>query len=80
MAKIDIVPDWNERIAKSSRALTRKAAFDLIRRVAGEGHNQLVDDVFTSLDGRFLFASRPSFADVVAIDLETREIAWRTPG
>jgi YVTN family beta-propeller protein len=44
----------------------------------GEGHDQYVDDMFTSHDGRFLYVSRPSFADVVAIDLRTREIAWRT--
>jgi hypothetical protein len=41
----------------------------LIRRLAGEGHDQLVDDVFTSRDGRYLYASRPSYRDVVAIDL-----------
>ena len=32
-----------------------------------------------SSDGRYLFASRPSFADVIAIDLATRQTAWRTP-
>jgi DNA-binding beta-propeller fold protein YncE len=37
-----------------------------------------VDDAFTSHDGRFLYVSRPSLADVVAIDLSTRKIAWRT--
>ncbi len=79
LAKIDIVPDWSVRIAEMKSSVTREAAFNLIRRVAGEGNNQLVDDVFTSVDGRYLFASRPSFADVVAIDLETRQVAWRTP-
>ena len=78
VAVIDVVPDWDARIKEIKSSLTRKAAFDLIRQVAGEGNNQLVDDVFTSRDGRFLFASRPSFADVVAIDLDTRQIAWRT--
>lgn len=28
-------------------------------------------------DGRFLYVSRPSFADVVAFDLSTRQIVWR---
>jgi hypothetical protein len=79
LALIDVVPDWDQRIAEIKTNLARKAAFDLIRQVAGEGHNQLVDDVFTSPDGRLLFASRPSFADVVAIDLGTRAIAWRRP-
>ena len=32
-----------------------------------------------SKDGRYLFVSRPSFADVVSIDLGTRQLAWRTP-
>jgi DNA-binding beta-propeller fold protein YncE len=79
LALVDVVPDWDQRITEIKASATRKVAFDLIRRVAGEGHNQLVDDVFTSHDGRFLFASRPSFADVVAINLETRAIAWRRP-
>jgi YVTN family beta-propeller protein len=79
LASIDIVPDWEERIAEIKASLTRSVPFKLIRRLAGEGNNQLVDDLFTSKDGRYLFASRPSFADVVSIDLETRQIAWRAP-
>jgi DNA-binding beta-propeller fold protein YncE len=79
LASIDVVPDWDERIQEIKSSLRRKVGFTAIRRFAGEGHNQLVDDVFTSHDGRYLFASRPSFADVVAIDLATRGIAWRTP-
>ena len=35
--------------------------------------------MFTSNDGRYIYASRPSFADVVAIDVNSGEIAWRTP-
>lgn len=31
----------------------------------------------TSHDGRTLYVSRPSLADVVAIDLGTRQIVWR---
>ncbi len=44
----------------------------------GEGHDQFVDDAFTSHDGRMLFVSRPSLADVVGIDLGSRAIVWRT--
>ena len=33
----------------------------------GEGHDQFVDDMFSSHDGRFLYVSRPSFADVVGV-------------
>ena len=50
-----------------------------IRQLVGEGHDQFVDDMFTSHDGRFLYVSRPSFADVVAFDLRTRKIVWRVP-
>ena len=34
--------------------------------------------MFTSNDGRYIYASRPSFADVVAIDVNSGEIVWRT--
>jgi DNA-binding beta-propeller fold protein YncE len=79
LAVIDAVPDWDERVADIRKHPLRAAAFALIRKVAGEGHHQLVDDVFTSKDGLRLMASRPSLADVVAIDLATRRIVWRTP-
>ena len=32
-----------------------------------------------SPSGRYLYVSRPSLADVVAFDLKTRKIVWRTP-
>src|ERR671935_574969 len=57
----------------------RLAYFLAIRELVGEGHDQFVDDMFSSRDGRFLYVSRPSFADVVAFDLNTRRIVWRTP-
>ena len=52
--------------------------FLAIRQEIGEGHDQLVDDMFSSKDGRYLYVSRPSLADVVAIDLQTKQIVWRT--
>ena len=48
-----------------------------VRMLIGEGHDQLVDDMFTSPDGRILYVSRPSLADVVAFDLRTTRIEWR---
>jgi WD40 repeat protein len=48
-----------------------------IRELVGEGHDQHVDDMFSSHDGPYLYVSRPSLADVVAFDLRTREIVWR---
>jgi DNA-binding beta-propeller fold protein YncE len=57
----------------------RLGYFLAIRQQIGEGHDQLVDDSFTSHDGRLLYVSRPSLADVVAIDIATDRIVWRTP-
>ena len=79
ITEINVVPDREARMAEIDASPRRKVAAALIRRFVGEGHDQLVDDVFTSPDGRVLYASRPSFADVVAIDLATRRIVWRTP-
>ena len=50
----------------------RQGYFLAIRELVGEGHDQFVDDMFSSHDGRFLYVSRPSFADVVAFDLRDR--------
>jgi YVTN family beta-propeller protein len=48
-----------------------------IRQLVGEGHDQYADDMYTTNDGRLLIISRPSFADVVAIELSSGEIVWR---
>ncbi|MEM7587480.1 MAG: serine/threonine protein kinase [Acidobacteriota bacterium] len=76
--RFDVVPDFEERMAEVNASRVRRGFFRVIRHVIGEGHNQLVDDMFTSHDGRFLYVSRPSFADVVAIDALTGDLAWRT--
>ena len=55
----------------------RARIFTANNLLIGEGHNQYVDDAFTSPDGRLLYVGRPSLADVVAIDLGTRKIVWR---
>jgi hypothetical protein len=75
--RVNVIPDKAERIAEIRADETRSFFFDSIRELIGEGHNQYVDDGFTSRDGRFVYFSRPSFADVVAIDLRTRKVAWR---
>jgi len=79
LARINVIPDRDERIAEISADPPKKLYFDAIRELVGEGHNQYVDDGFTSRDGRLVYFSRPSFADVVAIDLRTKKIAWRVP-
>jgi YVTN family beta-propeller protein len=74
---MNIVPDLKQRMAEISADPMRLGYFHLIRQLIGEGHDQLVDDMFTSPDGRFLYVSRPSLADVAAFDLSTQKIAWR---
>lgn len=77
--RLNVVPDRQARMDAIQSNPLRWVKFQFIRHVIGEGHDQLVDDMFTSNDGRTLFVSRPSFADVVAIDVNTGEIEWRTP-
>ncbi|MFL5781317.1 MAG: serine/threonine protein kinase [Thermoleophilaceae bacterium] len=77
--RLNIVPDRQQRLSEIMLAPDRQAYFLAIRQQIGEGHDQLVDDSFTSPNGRYLYVSRPSFADVVAFDLKTRKIVWRVP-
>ncbi|MBI2244123.1 MAG: serine/threonine protein kinase [Nocardioides sp.] len=77
LGRIDIVPDRAERIQEIATNPYRFAYFLAIRALIGEGHDQYVDDMYSSNDGRLLVVSRPSFADVVGIDLATKEIVWR---
>ena len=77
VGRIDIVPDREERMAEIQLNPYRLAYFLAIRELIGEGNDQLVDDMYSSYDGRLLIVSRPSFADVVAIELATGEIVWR---
>jgi YVTN family beta-propeller protein len=77
--RIDVIPDVEQRRAEIMMSPDRFGYFLGIRHLVGEGNDQFNDDVFSSHDGRRIFVSRPSLADVVAIDLATKEIAWRTP-
>src|SRR5690349_16404790 len=77
--RINVVPDKAEREAEIMLAPDKQAFYLLIAQQVGEGHNQFNDDVFSSHDGRTIYVSRPSFADVVAIDLRSHKIVWRTP-
>jgi DNA-binding beta-propeller fold protein YncE len=78
LAHLNIVPDKTERMAEIMLDPQRLGYFIAVQQLIGEGHDQLVDDMFTSHDGHFLYVSRPSFADVVAIRLSTGAIVWRT--
>jgi YVTN family beta-propeller protein len=74
---IDTIPDRDERMAEILASPDELAFFLAVQQAIGEGNNQYTDDMFTTHDGRLLAVSRPSFADVVGIDLATGEIVWR---
>jgi 6-phosphogluconolactonase (cycloisomerase 2 family) len=78
LAHLNIVPDKDERLAEIMLDPARQGYFLGVRELVGEGNDQFVDDMFTSHDGRFLYVSRPSLADVAAFDLSNGEIVWRT--
>ncbi len=80
LKRINLVPDREERVKDIEDAgLIRRFMYWFVRTVPGEGHDQLVDDLFPSRDGLYLYASRPSFSDAIAIDVNSGEIVWRTP-
>jgi len=77
VARLNIIPDIEARMVEIATDPVRLAYFLAIRQAVGEGHDQFVDDMFTSKDGRLLVVSRPSLADVVALDLNSGQIVWR---
>ncbi|MCA6063094.1 YncE family protein [Thalassolituus marinus] len=77
--KLNAVPDKEQRLEELSSSIKRWIVSTFIKEVIGEGNHQMVDDMFPSNDGRYLFISRPSFADVIALDVNSGEIKWRTP-
>ncbi len=76
--KLNAVPDKKERLEELNSSIKRRIVSTFIKEVIGEGNHQMVDDMFPSNDGRHLFISRPSFADVIALDVNSGEIIWRT--
>ncbi len=77
IARLNIIPDIDQRMAEIQADPVRLGYFLAIRELIGEGHDQFVDDMFSTNDGRLLIVSRPSLADVVAIDIASGEIVWR---
>ena len=76
---INTIPDKVERMAEIAASPDKLAFYLAIQQAVGEGHDQYTDDMFTTNNGRLVAVSRPSFADVVGIDLATNEIRWRFP-
>jgi DNA-binding beta-propeller fold protein YncE len=79
LGRVNVVPDKTQRLAEIYLNPIKLAYYLGIQQGPGEGHDQLVDDMYTTPDGSALVASRPSFADVVSIDLRTGAVRWRFP-
>ncbi|MDT4932444.1 MAG: hypothetical protein QOK11_336 [Pseudonocardiales bacterium] len=77
--RINTIPDKDQRLLEITTNPDKLAYFLAIREAIGQGHDQYTDDMFSTPDGRLVAVSRPSFADVVGIDLATNKIVWRTP-
>jgi DNA-binding beta-propeller fold protein YncE len=79
LGRVNVIPDKDERLWEIYLNPIKLAFYLGIQSGPGEGHDQLVDDMYTTPDGSALVASRPSFADVVSIDLHTGAVRWRFP-
>jgi hypothetical protein len=66
---IDFIPDKEQELGDIRQSPDRLAFYLAIQQGPGEGHDQYVDDMFSTTDGRYVAVSRPSFADVVWIDV-----------
>ncbi|WP_086770278.1 YncE family protein [Streptomyces bobili] len=79
IGRINVIPDKDQRMAEINADPIRWIAFMTIRNSVGEGHDQFVDDMYSTPDGTSVVVSRPSFADVVSIDVATGAVNWRFP-
>ncbi|MEU7702214.1 YncE family protein [Streptomyces sp. NPDC039028] len=79
IGRLDVVPDKQERLREIYLNPVKLAFFLGVRNGPGEGHDQFVDDMYATPDGSSMVVSRPSFADVVSLDLRTGRINWRFP-
>jgi YVTN family beta-propeller protein len=76
---LNMIPDRDERMTEIFTHPDKLAFYLAVQQGVGEGHDQYTDDMFTTHDGRMVAVSRPSFADVVGIDLASGAIVWRFP-
>lgn len=74
LGTVDVIPDGEEPGALEDPE--QRVAYPLVNHFAG-GEN-FVQDRDVSPDGRTVYVSRGHKADVVAVDLETGELRWRT--
>ncbi|MEV6238385.1 YncE family protein [Lentzea sp. NPDC051838] len=79
IGRLNVIPDKTQRLTEIYLNPIKLAFFLGIRNGPGEGHDQFVDDMYTTPDGSAVVVSRPSFADVVSLDLATGKVKWRFP-
>ncbi|MGW7237905.1 YncE family protein [Streptomyces sp. NPDC054804] len=79
VGQINVIPDKDQRIAEINADPIKWIYYTSIRNEVGQGHDQYADDMYSTPDGRSVVVSRPSFADVVSIDLATDTVNWRFP-
>ncbi|HZJ07342.1 MAG TPA: serine/threonine protein kinase [Nocardioidaceae bacterium] len=79
LGTLNTIPDKEERLLEIASNPDKAAFYAAIRAGIGEGNDQYTDDIFSTHDGRMVAVSRPSFADVVGINLRTGRIKWRFP-
>ncbi|MCO1580962.1 YncE family protein [Crossiella sp. SN42] len=79
IGRLNIIPDKEERLREIHLDPIKLLYFLGIRTTVGEGHDQFVDDMYTTPDASAVVVSRPSFADVVSISLASGNINWRFP-
>ena len=66
---VNLIPDKEQELNDIRTDPVDLAYYLAIQQGPGEGHDQYVDDMFTTRDGKYLAVSRPSFADVVWFDI-----------
>jgi hypothetical protein len=74
---VNLIPDKTQETLDIFKDPVATVFYLAINAGPGQGHNQYVDDMFTTMDGKYLAVSRPSFADVVWIDI-AKATAGRT--
>ncbi|WTY68485.1 YncE family protein [Streptomyces sp. NBC_01410] len=79
IGRVNVIPDKDQRLTEIYLNPIKLIYFLGIRNGPGEGHDQFVDDMYSTPDGTAMVVSRPSFADVVSIDLASGRINWRFP-
>ncbi|MFK8844965.1 YncE family protein [Streptomyces sp. Ac-502] len=79
IGRVNVIPDKEQRLREIRAHPVKHAYFRGVRQIYGEGHDQFADDVFSTPEGSAIAVSRPSFADVVCVDLTTGDIRWRFP-